>query len=71
MRLPTLLLILTALVIAAFLLARRRAIVVAGGYRSIRNLHSLPKYYGYYTALWCGAPGAGRCCCAGWRRATA
>jgi phosphate transport system permease protein len=22
----------------------------------IRNLHSLPSYYGYYTALWCGIP---------------
>ncbi len=56
MRLPTLLLILTGLVVATFMLARHRAIVVAGGHRKIRTLHSLPKYYGYYAALWAAIP---------------
>ena len=57
MRLSTLLLMLTVMAIAAFMLGRRRSIEVAGGYGSIRTLHSLPKYYGYYVAIWCGVPG--------------
>ncbi|UCG73272.1 MAG: phosphate ABC transporter permease subunit PstC [Chromatiales bacterium] len=57
MRLSTLLLILTVMAIAAFMLGRRRSIQVAGGYGAIRTLHSLPKYYGYYVAIWCGVPG--------------
>jgi len=56
-RLSTLLLMLTVMAIAAFMLGRRRSIEVAGGYASIRALHSLPKYYGYYVAIWCGVPG--------------
>jgi phosphate transport system permease protein len=46
-----LLLLLTAL---AFHFGRKRALAVSGG--SVQNLHSLPSYYGYYTALWCGIP---------------
>jgi phosphate transport system permease protein len=38
----------------AFHLGRRRALAVAGG--RAQNLHSLPSYYGYYVALWCGIP---------------
>ncbi len=57
MQLSTLLLILTAMAIAAFMLGRRQSIAVAGGYGAIRKLHSLPKYYGYYVAIWCGIPG--------------
>ncbi len=38
----------------AFYLGRRRAFAVARG--RARNLHSLPSYYGYYVALWCGLP---------------
>jgi phosphate transport system permease protein len=56
MRLSTLLLILGGLVFAAFFLARRRAIAVAGGHRGIRNLHSLPGYYGYFVAMWAAGP---------------
>jgi phosphate transport system permease protein len=33
---------------------RRRAFSVAQG--NIRNLHSLPVYYGLYAAIWCGVP---------------
>lgn len=58
MRLPTLMLILGAMAILAYFLARRRAIALAGGYRQIRNLHSLPQYYGYYVTLWTLAPAA-------------
>ncbi len=38
----------------AYYLGRKRAFAVAGG--QIRNLHSLPSFYGSYTALWCGLP---------------
>ena len=38
----------------AFYLGRRRSLSVADG--NIRLLHSLPSYYGYYAALWCGIP---------------
>jgi phosphate transport system permease protein len=38
----------------AYYLGRKRAFAVAGG--QIRNLHSLPSFYGSYTALWCLLP---------------
>ncbi|MEQ1801383.1 MAG: phosphate ABC transporter permease subunit PstC [Gammaproteobacteria bacterium] len=57
MRLTTLALILTAMALAAFFLGRRRAVAVGGGSGSARRLHSLPKYYGYFTSLWCVLPG--------------
>ncbi len=56
MRLPTLILLFAGLVLVAFFLARRRAITVAGGYRNIRSLHSLPQHYGYYTAMCAALP---------------
>ncbi len=56
MRMPTLLIILAALLIAAFLFGRRRAVVLAGGHRSLRRLHSLPDYYGYRAAIWTAIP---------------
>jgi phosphate transport system permease protein len=40
----------------AYLLGRQRAFVLAGGRRHIRSLHSLPSYYGYFTALAAGIP---------------
>jgi phosphate transport system permease protein len=57
MRLSTLALILTAMALAAFYLGRHRAVAIGGGLGPARRLHSLPKYYGYYTALWCVLPG--------------
>ena len=51
MRLPTLLLILAAIVLAAFFLGRQRALSLARPVGGARSLHSLPKYYGYYAAL--------------------
>ena len=38
----------------AYHLGRKRAFVVANGH--IRKLHSLPSFYGSYTALWCFLP---------------
>ncbi|MBK8181854.1 MAG: phosphate ABC transporter permease subunit PstC [Candidatus Competibacteraceae bacterium] len=49
-----LLLTLILLSVSAYYLGRKRALAVAGG--QIRNLHSLPSFYGSYTALWCGLP---------------
>ena len=49
-----LLLALILLSAGAYYLGRKRALTVAGG--QIRNLHSLPSFYGSYTALWCGLP---------------
>jgi len=51
---PSLVFLLVALLaLTAFALGRRRALAAAGGAR----LHSLPGYYGWYAALWCGVPG--------------
>ncbi|WP_090569457.1 phosphate ABC transporter permease subunit PstC [Nitrosomonas sp. Nm33] len=50
----TLVFILLLLMVACFYFGRRRALVVSNG--DIRKLNSLPVYYGYYTALWCGIP---------------
>ncbi|MEO8223333.1 MAG: phosphate ABC transporter permease subunit PstC [Gammaproteobacteria bacterium] len=57
MRLTTLALILTAMGLAAFFLGKRRAIIVGRSPTGVRRLHSLPRYYGYYSALWCVLPG--------------
>lgn len=45
---------LLALSSISFYLGRSRSITVANGHT--RNLHSLPNYYGFYTALWCAIP---------------
>ncbi|MCC7221702.1 MAG: phosphate ABC transporter permease subunit PstC [Candidatus Contendobacter sp.] len=49
-----LLLTLALLSAAGYYLGRHRAFAVANG--QLRNLHSLPGFYGSYTALWCGLP---------------
>jgi phosphate transport system permease protein len=49
-----LLVVLLALSSAAYYAGRKRAFTVAQG--RLRNLHSLPTYYGLYTAIWCGLP---------------
>ncbi|HEB78674.1 MAG TPA: phosphate ABC transporter permease subunit PstC [Methylothermaceae bacterium] len=54
MRPETLIWILLALSALAYYLGRQRALHISGG--QIRRLHSLPGYYGYYVALWCGLP---------------
>jgi phosphate transport system permease protein len=53
-------LLLLLLILAAMALAYRagrgRAIRTAGGPSGIKDLHSLPAYYGYYLAIWVGLP---------------
>src|SRR5215470_569869 len=51
-----LLVVLVGLTLVAYALGKRRSLAVVGGSRGIRNLHSLPSYYGALTALWCAVP---------------
>src|SRR5215510_14092270 len=52
----TLVLVPLAMVAVAYRMGRSRSLAVVGGVRGARNLHSLPSYYGFLTALWCGLP---------------
>ena len=52
----TIVLILAALSAAAFYLGRGRSLALVGGPSQGSNLHSLPGYYGYFTAIWCLLP---------------
>jgi phosphate transport system permease protein len=52
----TLILILGAMAVAAFFIGRGRSVAVVGGPQHGTNLHSLPGYYGYFTAIWCLLP---------------
>jgi phosphate transport system permease protein len=54
MQVSTLVIILLVASSLAYYVGRKRAFAVADG--KIRNLHSLPAYYGLYTAIWCGIP---------------
>lgn len=45
------LLVLTAI---GFYMGRSRAVTTVSG--RVRELHSLPGYYGYFVAIWCGVP---------------
>ncbi len=54
MQLSVLLIVLLTLSSLAYYMGKKRALKVAQG--KIRNLHSLPTYYGLYTAIWCGVP---------------
>ena len=54
MSLGILLLILLALTVAGYVMGQSRAISTAGG--DIRNLHSLPAFYGRITAIWVLVP---------------
>ncbi len=49
-----LLLFILLFVLAGFFLSKKRA--QKGVLQSPKGIHSLPKYYGYYTALWAGVP---------------
>jgi phosphate transport system permease protein len=49
-----LLLVLLVLTLVGFAMGRSRA--AAGVAGDLRRLHSLPDYYGYYVAAWCGLP---------------
>ena len=48
--------VLVGLALVAYWLGKSRALAVVGGSRGMRNLHSLPSYYGALTALWCALP---------------
>jgi len=54
MQLTALVAVLLALTSIAYVAGRARALAGAGG--DTRSLHSLPRYYGWYVALWCGVP---------------
>ncbi|MEQ8206667.1 MAG: phosphate ABC transporter permease family protein, partial [Woeseia sp.] len=52
----TLMLVLSGMALIAYSAGRSRALASVGGPSRIFNLHSLPGYYGYYTAMWCLLP---------------
>jgi phosphate ABC transporter, permease protein PstC len=54
MQLLTLTVLLLLLTSVGYRLGRGKALAAAGG--NPRILHSLPRYHGYYVALWCGLP---------------
>ena len=54
MNIVVLALVLVALTIVGFYMGRSRAVTTSGG--DAAKLHSLPGYYGYFVALWCGLP---------------
>ncbi|PKU21929.1 phosphate ABC transporter permease subunit PstC [Telmatospirillum siberiense] len=54
MQFSILLVVLLLLSAVGFRMGRGRALQVGGP--KARALHSLPSYYGYYVALWCGIP---------------
>jgi phosphate transport system permease protein len=51
-----LLMSIAALAAIAFVMGKFRSLAVVGGGKGIRQLHSLPSYYGLLTALWCALP---------------
>ena len=55
----TLLLVLGMSAAFAFYLGRTRSVAAVGGHGRIQKLHSLPGYYGYYSAIWVILPALG------------
>jgi phosphate transport system permease protein len=51
-----LLLLIAAMAVLGFWLGKYRSLALVGGGKGIRQLHSLPGYYGLLTALWCALP---------------
>ena len=56
MQTPTVVLVILVLGAIAYRAGRRRSFAVVGGPKGIRDLHSLPTYYGLWTAIWCAMP---------------
>ncbi|MCB1802852.1 MAG: phosphate ABC transporter permease subunit PstC [Gammaproteobacteria bacterium] len=56
MQTSILIIVLLGVMAMAFHFGRRRSLATVGGRAQVRNLHSLPAYYGFYTALWAGLP---------------
>jgi phosphate transport system permease protein len=52
----TLILAVAFIGIAGFYFGRNRSLALAGDLARVRRLHSLPGYYGYFTAIWCLLP---------------
>jgi phosphate transport system permease protein len=51
-----LVLLIAAMAVLGYWLGKYRSLALVGGGRGIRQLHSLPRYYGLLTALWCALP---------------
>jgi phosphate transport system permease protein len=56
MQTSTIVIAILVLSAVAYRLGRSRSLALVGGPRSIRELHSLPSYYGFLTAIWCALP---------------
>ncbi|QFU76070.1 phosphate ABC transporter permease subunit PstC [Halioglobus maricola] len=56
MQTSTVFLTLLALCLVSFFVGRQRSRMVASAAGGMQVLHSLPKHYGYMTALWAGLP---------------
>ncbi|MEM8814816.1 MAG: phosphate ABC transporter permease subunit PstC [Pseudomonadota bacterium] len=56
MNMTTVVLLLLGIGVAAYYAGRSRAERLGGGVGAARNLHSLPGYYGYFTAIWATLP---------------
>jgi len=54
MTMLALVIVLAVLTAVGYRMGRGRVMGLAG--QSVRNMHSLPSYYGTYVALWCGLP---------------
>lgn len=51
-----LLIVVLAMMAVGYVFGRRRSMLVAKGLGGATRLHSLPIYYGFYSALWVGLP---------------
>jgi phosphate transport system permease protein len=56
MQLSVLILLLLGVMAFAYHMGRQRSLATVGGRGGVRQLHSLPAYYGFYAALWAGLP---------------
>ncbi len=62
MQTTTLTLLLFLMAASAFYVGRERSLAVATGPKKLLSLHSLPGYYGYYTAIWALLPALALIC---------
>jgi len=56
MNATTLLVLILGLGLFSYVIGRQRSVRLAASHGGQRKLHSLPRYYGYMVALWCGLP---------------
>jgi phosphate transport system permease protein len=50
------LLLIAGMTVLGYWLGKYRSLALVGGGRGVRQLHSLPSYYGLLAALWCAIP---------------